>query len=94
MQNTHVFPAYAGMSRWRARSASWRLGFPRLRGDEPFEFTVTWDKDKVFPAYAGMSPVCSRTRAPARCFPRLRGDEPRLTSWSSAPVRFSPPTRG
>ena len=23
------------MSRWRARSASWRLGFPRLRGDEP-----------------------------------------------------------
>ena len=23
--------------------------FPRVSGDEPFEFTVTWDKDKFSP---------------------------------------------
>ena len=30
-----VFPAYAGMSRKRARVNSTLVSFPRLRGDEP-----------------------------------------------------------
>ena len=30
-----VFPAYAGMSRSACTSDPFKMGFPRLRGDEP-----------------------------------------------------------
>ena len=37
---TLVFPAHAGMSRLRLRLRLLAIGFPRSRGDEPWEARV------------------------------------------------------
>ncbi len=104
------FPAHAGMDRRRSRRIRPRPGFPRPRGDGPFQEwldanpnlvsppTRGWTAVQVpvagFPAHAGMDPRGTTKPAWKRRFPRPRGDGPPPSPTRWDRAQVSPPTRG
>ena len=76
MNRIGVFPARAGMNRFRVFLPLPCTGVPRASGDEPLEQVLHHPPHGVFPARAGMNRSRPSGSAHSSCVPRASGDEP------------------
>ena len=73
-----MFPAYAGMNRFRAAVKGAESHVPRVCGDEPVGLPAQVGAGAMFPAYAGMNRNYGQPAALSWDVPRVCGDEPGL----------------
>ena len=72
----NLFPAPAGMNRWRRYLMRPRTPVPRARGDEPPGWLCRASAHILFPAPAGMNRAALKDTEVLKTVPRARGDEP------------------